>query len=75
MLYFPEWKHNIKDHWVGSKDFDLTTNLYQGPKVKWTVWDQIPIGWKESEKYVDGYEVVGDLSRKREKSKEVALYE
>eukprot|EP01016_Furgasonia_blochmanni_P005354 TRINITY_DN12081_c0_g1_i13.p1 TRINITY_DN12081_c0_g1~~TRINITY_DN12081_c0_g1_i13.p1 ORF type:complete len:452 (+),score=92.31 TRINITY_DN12081_c0_g1_i13:407-1762(+) len=70
MLYFPEWKHNVKDEWVANKDFDLTTNMYQGPRVKWTVWDQIPIGSDVSEKYTDGYEVVGDLSRKREKSRE-----
>ena len=49
----------------------LTTNCnYPGKKSR-EPWAQTPLFLAESrEKYIDGYENVGDLSRKREKYKE-----
>lgn len=47
-----------------------TKNCNVNGKKSFDPWVQTPIYLEEREKYIDGYETVGDLSRKREKSKE-----
>jgi len=71
MIINPQWKDIEKDKWVSKKDFDLTTCYFRGKKSK-DPWPIVPIGINIGDNYIDGVEVVGDLSKKRKKELEIS---
>jgi hypothetical protein len=71
MMLSPSWKDVNKVKWISTKDFDLTTCHYGGKRSK-DPWPVVPLGINVGESYADGFEVVGDLSRKRDRNLEIS---
>ncbi|CAD8064075.1 unnamed protein product [Paramecium primaurelia] len=70
MLNYPSWKDDEKSKWLDNKTFNIYPCLYEGPK-SYFPWKQHPINLNnQNNQYIEGYEIVGDLSRKREKNQE-----
>ncbi|CAD8091047.1 unnamed protein product [Paramecium sonneborni] len=70
MQNFPSWKNDEKSKWLNSKTFNIYPCLYDGTR-SYFPWKQHPINLNnQNNQYVEGYEIVGDLSRKREKNQE-----
>jgi len=70
MLFHPSWKNVEKRKWTAKNDFDLTTCYYRGKRSA-DPWKQIQVGINIGDSYSDGFEVVGDTSRKRRKHQEI----
>jgi len=74
MIQHPSWKDDIKSKWVGKKNFDLTANYlfnFSSKRGK-DPWKMVNPFITIGDPYTDGVEVVGDLSRKRNKTRELA---
>ena len=68
MLLHPDWKPIQKNKWVDLKrPFTNITKGYTGPGQE-QLWPEIPL--VTHDKYIDGLEVMGDLSRRRDRSRE-----
>ncbi|CAD8164265.1 unnamed protein product [Paramecium octaurelia] len=70
MLIRPSWKDEQKEKWLDNHTFNIYPCLYDGHRSDYP-WEQHPINLNnQNNQYIDGYEVVGDLSRQRFKEKE-----
>lgn len=68
MLINPTWKNEEKEKWLDVKTFNIYPCLYDGHRSDFP-WSQHPINLNnQNNQYIDGFEVTGDLSRKREKN-------
>jgi hypothetical protein len=74
MIHYPEWKPTQKDKWTSKKDFDLTANypnVYTALRSK-DPWRQSKDALSKGDPYHGGFETTGDISRKREDTKEIS---
>ena len=74
MLYSPHWKngYKTKKKWQNKRGFDLTTNHFGTKITDNCCWPQTPLRIEGLvEPYIDGHAVMGDISRKRQKEKEI----
>jgi len=74
MLISPQWKENNRKKWISNKNFDLSVSNsnYQGKKYQ-EPWSIIESRANSEEKYIDGLEIIGDISRKRDKKLEISI--
>ncbi|CAD8077281.1 unnamed protein product [Paramecium sonneborni] len=70
MLIRPSWKNEQKEKWLDNHTFNIYPCLYDGHRSD-QPWEQHPINLdNQNNQYIDGYDVIGDLSRQRFKEKE-----
>lgn len=75
MLYLPDWKEVQKEKWMDNKTFDVYPCKYEGARCH-PPWTQHPINYNnQNNQYIDGFEVTGNLSRKRDKGQEAKKQE
>ncbi|CAG9332357.1 unnamed protein product [Blepharisma stoltei] len=66
-LLSPSWRTVNKRIWTGKTDFARFAKRFQSNEAPWP-----SIRNHSEDKYIEGYEVLGDITRKRDKSKEPA---
>ncbi|CAD8202788.1 unnamed protein product [Paramecium pentaurelia] len=67
MLTNPTWKQDDKSKWMDNNTF----NIYNKKRFDPSSWEQLPINYKnQSNVFIEGFEVLGDPSRKRYKEQE-----
>lgn len=73
MYHHPSWKDDDKIKFIDTKGFDLTTSTKKQGQER-SAWDIRPIKLvdQEGEKYIDGYETIGDCTRRRDRTKEMS---
>jgi len=72
MLVSPRWRSVDKNKWMDrTKGFDVTTCYFRGMKTK-DPWPVVKTGISYGEKYIAGFDMIEDLTRKRTKQLEIS---